>query len=120
MNQDRTNPGADDFDEEVYRSMLRSGAAFPTTPEEVRIAKARLVQNRHVLPAHLRDAAKVCESLLSDVDTTSDNLVQMPLNEFAEVKEELARAARNGKETLSSRVEERMRSNRAKSKASNG
>ena len=102
MKEERTTAGDDDFDEKLFQSMLRNGAAFPTTPEEV------------------RDASIVCKKILSGEDRASDNVVPMPPNEFAEVKQELARAARNGKEALSSKVEERMRMNRARAKCSNG
>jgi hypothetical protein len=120
MKEERTTAGDDDFDEKLFQSMLRNGAAFPTTPEEVRDAKARLLPNRHPLPERLRDASIVCKKILSGEDRASDNVVPMPPNEFAEVKQELARAARNGKEALSSKVEERMRMNRARAKCSNG
>jgi hypothetical protein len=120
MNELPINPGDDDFEDDIVRALLRNGAAFPTTSEEVREAKKRLVQSKHQLPSHLRDSAEVCKRLLQGDTKTADNVVQMPLNEFAEAKEELMRAARNGKEALSARVEDKMRANRTKAKVSNG
>lgn len=120
MNEQPNNTPDDDFDEEILRSLVRSGAAFPTTPEEVRAAKKRLAGTGCDLPEHLKDASKACQALLGDNSKSPDNVVQMPLNEFAEAKAELMRAARNGKEVLSAEVEKKMRANRTRSKATNG
>lgn len=118
MNELPINPSEDDFDEEIIRALLRTGAAFPTTPEEVKEAKKHMAEHECELPKHLRDAATVCAGLLRGDVKAADNVVQMPLNKFAEAKEELMRAARNGREMLSTNVEDKMRANRAKAKAS--
>lgn len=120
MNEERTTAGDDQFDEKIFRSMLRNGAAFPTTPDEVREAKTRARSKRQPLPERLRDAREVCAKILSGENHAVDNIVPMPPNEFAEVKHELARAARNGKEALSAKIEERMRLNRSRTKIPNG
>ena len=78
-----------------------------------------MARNGHALPERLKDASKVCRALLNGTLKAPNNVVQMPLNEFAEAKEELLRAARNGVAMLSAGVEDRMRANRAKTKRSN-
>jgi hypothetical protein len=119
MNEQPNNPSDDAFDEEIVQFLLRIGAAFPVTPAEVRKAKERLARNGHELPERLRDASKVCRALLNGSLKAQDNVVRMPLNEFAEAKEELLRAARNGKLMLSPGVEDRMRANRERASRSN-
>ena len=114
------SPSDDGFDEEIIRALVRGGGAFPTSPEQVKAAKQRLIGSAHTLPERLKNAASRCAALLKGEVKAPDNVVQMPLNQFAEAKEELMRAARNGKEQLSSKVEDRMRANRAKARATNG
>jgi len=119
MNPARTPASDDKLDEQIIESMLRNGAAFPMTKEEVKAAKPRLLRSVGCLPKHMSDATEVCRRILQSETARTDNVVPLPPNEFAAVKCELARAARNGKAAISATVEERMRANRAKAKRSN-
>lgn len=120
MNQQPNNPIDDDFDKEIMQSLLRKGAAFPTTPAQVSAAKNRLARAGANLPERLNNASKICPALLAGEVRGPDNVIWMPLNPFAEAKEELMRAARNGKESISAKIEDKMRENRTKARASNG
>ncbi len=119
MNRELTQPEPDYLDKEIYRSMLLSGAAFPVTPDEVRAAKARIKRKGSNIPVHLSNPKVACAELLRERACT-DNVVRMPPNAFSEVKEELKRAARNGKSALSPLIEEKMRANRNGSRLSHG
>jgi hypothetical protein len=119
MNPEPDRSTEEELEYEVYVALLHSGARFPETPEEVRAIQERHDAQRTAIPPQLRDAASVWAERTVNSRPES-NVLPMPSNQFAEAKEELTRAARNGQSSLSTSVEEKMRLNRQRAKAGNG
>ena len=120
MKPERKPVSDETLDEQILQSMLRNGSAFPMTKEEVKSAKASLIRGASPIPAHLRDASEVLRRIQGGGIASGNNVVQLPPNAFAEVKHELARAARHGKAAISGAVDERMRENRERMRQSHG
>jgi len=108
-----------EFLEHVYQALVRDGSIVPTTIEEVRAAEALLAKSSTDLPPELETADEALARAKGVSTSSRDNVVPLPPNQFAEVKYELARAARKG-EAIPPSVESKMRENRMRMRSSRG
>src|ERR1700730_18915710 len=97
----------------IIRAALElTGAALPTTVEGVALLEKYLRENQVSLPAHLQDANFILERIKGDYTPTRDqNLIAFVSPYQDAIRDDLARAARNGGE-VSAEVEEQMRQDR--------
>lgn len=108
---------SDEFENQVFHTLVERGDIMPETEAEVRAAENRVKTSGKTLPKALQDAKALLQRIKDKKRNRSSKVVPIPSSHFAEVGEELARAARKGK-PIPAEIEEKMRKNRAKSDAS--
>lgn len=106
----------EEFERQVFRTLVERGHIIPETEAEVHAAEKRMKAEGEKLPVALRDAQALLDRIKHKKKHRSTKIVPIMSGHFAEVGEELARAARKGK-TIPAEIEEKMRQNRAKSDA---
>jgi hypothetical protein len=102
----------DRLDGVIRAALERTGAALPTTVEGVALLEKYLRENQVSLPPHLQDANFVLERIKADYAPKSgQNLIGFVSPYQDAIRDDLARAARNGGD-VSAEVEEQMRQDR--------
>lgn len=108
MNSKQPNDDSTTTHDQVRRAMIEKGWLIPVTPEEVLIAESALLGEETSPPPSLDDAFAVLNGP-SRQPTLPDPPISLPLDKS--IAENLARAAREGKE-ISADIEAKMRADR--------
>lgn len=113
-----------DLNEKIYRALKEKGWLPPETEEEVRQAEKRLKEKSDEVPESVSDPVPLLEKLDQQEEATSrqeeETVVPFPWKERTkEASQELARAAREGKE-IPPEVEEKMREDRKQAEEEQG